>query len=135
MATTSKSRTGKTSSGSSKKSSSKNTAHTKTANASRSTSSRSSTRKTTSPVQAESGSVSLFSKFASSRAALPLIFIGAVILITGIDLLISWNKYDMFFKILGVEILIAVVVWVILTLVYSGRKNKGTDSIPSEDEV
>ncbi len=66
---------------------------------------------------------------------MPLIFIGAVILITGIDLLISWNKYDMFFKILGFEILIAVVIWVILTLVFSGRKNKNTDSAPSEDEV
>ena len=66
---------------------------------------------------------------------MPLIFIGSVILIVGIDLLVSWNKYEMFFKILGVEILIAVVVWAILTLVFSGRKNMDTDSGPAEDEV
>jgi hypothetical protein len=66
---------------------------------------------------------------------MPLIFIAAVLLITGIDLLISWNKYEMFFKILGVEILIAVVVWVILTLVFSGRTKKDTGSGSEEDEV
>ncbi len=64
---------------------------------------------------------------------MPLIFIGAIILLTGIDLLISWNKYEMFFKILGVEILIAVVIWTVLTLVYSGRKNKEPDSRTQED--
>ncbi|MCR4557845.1 MAG: hypothetical protein K5779_08495 [Saccharofermentans sp.] len=64
---------------------------------------------------------------------MPLIFIASVILITGLDLLISWNKYEMFFKILGVEILIAVIVWTVLTLVFSGRKNKDTE--PAEDEV
>lgn len=66
---------------------------------------------------------------------MPVIFIAASLLIVGLDLLISWNSYETFFKILGVEVLLAVVVWVILTLVYSGKKNKGTDSISSEDEV
>ena len=66
---------------------------------------------------------------------MPLIFIASVILITGIDLLVSWNKYEMFFKILGIEILIAVVVWVILTLVFSGRTKKDTDSGSAEDGV
>ena len=50
-------------------------------------------------------------------------------------ILISWNSYETFFKILGVEVLLAVVVWVILTLVYSGKNKKGADSISSEDEV
>ena len=66
---------------------------------------------------------------------MPLIFIASVILITGIDLLISWNKYEMFFKILGVEILVAVIVWVILTLVFSGRAKKDNSSASLEDEV
>ncbi len=66
---------------------------------------------------------------------MPLIFIASVILIVGIDLLVSWNKYEMFFKILGVEILIAVIVWVILTLVFSGRNKKDNDSASLEDEV
>ena len=66
---------------------------------------------------------------------MPVIFIAVSLLIVGIDLLISWNSYETFFKILGVEVLLAVVVWVILTLVYSGKNKKVTDSISSEDEV
>ena len=101
----------------------------------RSSGSRSTSRKTTAPVQTESGASTVFKKFASSRAALPVIFIAVSLVIVGLDLLISWNSYETFFKILGVEVLLAVVVWVILTLVYSGKKNKGTDGVPSEDEV
>ena len=127
MANSSGSRSGKSTSRSTKAASSKKPART--------TTQRSSARRTAPPVQVESGVSSLFSKFASSKAAKPLIFIAAVILITGIDLLVSWNKYEMFFKILGIEILIAVVVWVILTLVFSGRTKKDTDSTPVEDEV
>ena len=100
----------------------------------RSSGSRSTSRKTTAPVQPESGASSLFKRFASSRAAMPVIFIAASLLIVGLDLLISWNSYETFFKILGVEVLLAVVVWVILTLVFSGKKNKDTDSAV-EDEV
>ena len=132
MANTAKSRSGNTSSKSSRTSSTKKPAR---SNATRSSSSRSSSKKAPAPVQTESEADSLFRKFASSKAAMPLIFIGSVILIVGIDLLVSWNKYEMFFKILGVEILIAVVAWAILTLVFSGRKNKDTDSGPAEDEV
>ncbi len=100
----------------------------------RSSGSRSTSRKTTAPVQTESGASSLFKRFASSRAVMPVIFIAASLLIVGLDLLISWNSYETFFKILGVEVLLAVVVWVILTLVFSGKKNKDTDSAV-EDEV
>ena len=132
MANTAKSRSGNTSSKSSRTGSTKKPAR---PNTTRASSSRSSSKKAPAPVQTESEADSLFRKFASSKAAMPLIFIGSVILIVGIDLLVSWNKYEMFFKILGVEILIAVVVWAILTLVFSGRKNKDTDSGPAEDEV
>ena len=66
-------------------------------------------------------------KFASSKASSPIIFIAVVLLIVGIDLLISWDKYAMFFKILGIEVLLAVIVWVILTLVFSSKKNTDPD--------
>lgn len=117
MANTSKSRSSGSSRGSSKKSSSSKTT--------RSNTSRKTTAKSK-PVPQESGSgfSDLFGKFASSKAAAPLIFIGAVLLIVGIDLLVSWNKFEMFFKILGVEILIAVVVWGIMTLVFSRKGSK-----------
>ena len=65
---------------------------------------------------------------------MPLIFIAAVLVITGIDLLVSWNKFELFFKILGVEILIAVAVWIVMTLVFS-RKNTKDSNEPLEDEV
>ena len=126
MANTGRSRSS-SSSRSSKSSTSKKSA--------RNSASRSTSRKTTAPVQTESGASSLFRKFASSRAAMPVIFIAASLLIVGIDLLISWNSYEMFFKILGVEVLLAVIVWAILTLVYSGKNKKAADSISSEDEV
>ncbi len=141
MANTGRSRSAGTSSRSTKSSSSGRSARTTgQRSSSQRTSSRSgsaqrsTSRRTSAPAPQESGAESLFKKFASSRAALPLIFIGAVLLIVGIDLLVSWNKYEVFFKILGVEILIAVVVWGVLTLVFSSRKKNDTDGM-SEDEV
>ena len=94
------------------------------------------TRRTTksAPVANDSVIESGFKKFASSKAATPVIFIAAVLLITGIDLLVSWNKFELFFKILGVEILIAVAVWIVMTLVFS-RRNTKDSSESLEDEV
>ena len=124
MANTTRSRSGSSSKGASKKGASKSSARSKT------------TRKTTArsaPVQTESGFSSAFSKFASSKVAKPLIYLAVVILIVGIDLLVSWNKYEMFFKILGVEILIAVVIWIVLTLVFSKRAGSDSNSSPVDE--
>ena len=127
MANTGRPRSGNTSS--------RRTSGSNTKKPARSSSAARSTAKKAAPVQQKAPAAdSILKKFASSKAAQPLIFIAAVILIVGIDLLISWNKYEMFFKILGVEILIALVVWGVLTLVYAGRKNKSSGA-PSEDEV
>ena len=116
MANTGRSRSSGSSKGASKKSSSsKNT---------RANASRKSTRSNPAPEKTGSGFAEIFGKFASSKAAAPLIFIGAVLLIVGIDLLVSWNKFEMFFKILGIEILIAVIVWGIMTLVFSRKGSK-----------
>ena len=64
------------------------------------------------------------------KMAMPLIFIAAVLVIVGIDLLLSWNDFSGFFKILGIELLVAVVVW-ILKLVFSKSKT-ADDSVDSE---
>ena len=93
----------------------------------RSTSTRRTSTRNAAPVQEESGFVAAVKKFAASKASSPIIFIASVLLIVGIDLLISWDKYAMFFKILGIEVLLAVIVWVILTLVFSGKKNADSD--------
>lgn len=126
MANTSKSGRSRSSSSSrgSKKSPSKSS--------SRSNTSRRTTK--SAPVQNDSSLESGFKKFASSKAATPVFFIAAVLLITGIDLLVSWNKFELFFKILGVEILIAVVVWIVMTLVFSRQSTKDSNE-PLEDEV
>jgi len=82
------------------------------------------------PVQKKS----LLEKFLSSslmgKMAMPLIFIAAILVIVGIDLLLSWNDFSGFFKILGIELLVAVVVW-ILKLVFSKPKTSD-DSVDSE---
>ena len=124
MANSGRSRsTGTTSRSTAKKSSSKSGA--------RSNTTRKTTKSSPAPAQSGSGLSDAFGKFASSKAASPLIFLAAVFLIVGIDLLVSWNKFEMFFKILGIEILVAVVIWGILTLVFS-RKSSNTEP---EDEV
>lgn len=132
MANNSRSRSGNSSSRSAKTGAPKRTTR---SNRARSSSAGRKPAGTKAPVHTETEEESVIRRFASSKAAMPLIFIASVILITGIDLLISWNKYEMFFKILGVEILVAVIVWVILTLVFSGRAKKDNSSASVEDEV
>ena len=58
---------------------------------------------------------------------LPIIFIIVVLVIVGLDLLFAFNDFSRFFKILGVEILAAVIVWV-LKMVFAKSKS-------SEDSV
>ncbi len=129
MANTTRSRSGSSSrGGSSRKSTSKTAARSTRSNSSRKTTAKSA------PVQTETGFSAAFKKFASTRAAMPVIFLGCIILLVGIDLLISWNQYELFFKILGIEILIAVVIWIVLTLVFSKRVTSDSGNT-AEDEV
>ena len=58
---------------------------------------------------------------------LPVIFVIVVLVIVGLDLLFAFNDFSRFFKILGVEILAAVIVWV-LKMVFAKSKS-------SEDSV
>ena len=126
MANTGRSRSSSASRGGSKKTASRSNSR---SNSERKTSSRG----RSAPVKEESGFAGIINKFAASKAAMPVIFLGVVILIVGLDLLISWNKFEMFFKILGIELLIAAIVWGIMTMVFSGRKNKDSDNEPSDE--
>ena len=58
---------------------------------------------------------------------MPIIFIIVVLAIVAIDILFAWNDFSRFFKILGVEILAAVIVW-ILKMVFS-KTNSSEDSV------
>ena len=68
---------------------------------------------------------SFLEKFISSplmrRMTMPIIFIAVILVIVGIDLLFSWNDFNGFFKLLGIELLVAVVIW-ILKLVFTKSK-------------
>ena len=80
------------------------------------------------PVQPEPGFAErIKSSPILSRMMMPIIFIIVVMVIVGIDLLFAWNDFSRFFKILGVEILAAVIVWV-LKMVFSKSRS-------SEDPV
>ena len=70
--------------------------------------------------------------FKDSRFFAPVITILAVFLIIGLDLLFSWNNFELFFKILGVELILAFAVWIINLMVSLGRDKKNTDSYSDE---
>lgn len=63
---------------------------------------------------------------------MPLIFIAVVLVITGIDLLFAWNDFSRFFKILGIELLVAVIVWILKLVFAKSKTSEDTDSNLSE---
>ena len=74
----------------------------------------------------------IWNMFKDSRFFAPVITILAVFLIIGLDLLFSWNSFELFFKILGVELILAFAVWIINLMVSLGRDKKNTDSYSDE---
>ena len=64
--------------------------------------------------------------FSKSRAFFPIMTISTITLIILIDLLISWNNYDRFFIMLGIELILAAVIW-IAGLVLSLGKDSVSD--------
>ena len=63
---------------------------------------------------------------------MPLIFIAVVLVITGIDLLFAWNDFSRFFKILGIELLVAVIVWILKLVFAKSKTSEDPDSNLSE---
>lgn len=78
----------------------------------------------------------LLEKFISSplmrRMSMPIIFIAAILLIVGIDLLFTWNDFSGFFKLLGIELLVAVVIWILKLIFTKSRTSDDGDSSVSE---
>lgn len=93
-----------------------------------STGRQSSSSRRSAPVQPEPGFIEkVKANPLLSHLMMPIIFIIVVLVIIGIDLLFAWNDFSRFFKILGVEILAAVIVW-ILKMVFS-KQNSSEDSV------
>ena len=72
-----------------------------------------------------------FHAFSRSRFFKPVVAVLIVLVVIGLDLLISWNKYDRFFKILGIEILITAV---ILVLKLALTSNKPETKVNKDNE-
>ncbi|MBR4495473.1 MAG: hypothetical protein K6A37_09265 [Saccharofermentans sp.] len=81
-----------------------------------SSSSRSSSKKRSSS-KSSSSAVSTFADyfhaFSKTRAFVPVMSVLVITVLVLLDLLLAWNDYDRFFKILGFELLIVGIIWVI----------------------
>ncbi|MCR4670405.1 MAG: hypothetical protein K5643_04360 [Saccharofermentans sp.] len=60
--------------------------------------------------------------FIHTKAFVPVTAIFAIALIIGLDFLFSLNDYTKFFTILGVELLIALICWIVAMLIIFGRR-------------
>ncbi len=69
--------------------------------------------------------------FSKSKIFFPVMTILVITIIVLIDLLISWNNYDRFFIMLGIELILAAAIWIIglvLSLGSESSSDEGTAS-------
>lgn len=78
-----------------------------------SSSSRKSSSRTSSASAPSSTFIDYFHAFSKTRVFAPVAAVVILTVLILLDLLIAWNNYDRFFKILGFELLIAGIIWVI----------------------
>ena len=115
-----------------KKKTSTNTRKTSTSSGSSKSRRSSSSNKKPQPAEVEVGAVNLWQEFRKTRVFVPIMVILVAAVLIGLDLLISWNGYKLFFTLLGIEILIAVAIWLIRTVFSIGSNKKRS---ASNDEV
>ena len=92
----------------------------------------SSSRKQPAPQQSGPSAADIWEMFKGSKFFAPVITIVAIFLMIGLDLLFSWNKFELFFKILGVELIIAFAVWIINLMISLGKDNKNNTDTGSD---
>ncbi len=54
-----------------------------------------------------------FHAFSKTRFFVPVASVVVIALLILVDMLLAWNDYDRFFKIMGFELLIVGIIWVI----------------------
>jgi len=91
------------------------------------------TKKTAPKKKAQSSSDVTFSDwwhwFSSTKIFFPIMTILVIAVMVGIDLLVSWNNFTRFFMILGIEIIVAVIIWVCaMFFSLSAEKKKSNDN-------
>lgn len=94
----------------------------------RKSSSSSSRKRTTSSPSFSSTVADYFHAFSKTRFFVPVMTCVVVTILVLLDLLFAWNDYDRFFKILGFELLIVGIIWVIGLVLSFG------ESTPSSGE-
>ena len=72
------------------------------------------------PVQENTSVIDYFHAFSKTRLFAPIMTIFGIILGVLLDLLISWNNYDRFFFILGLELIIIAGLWIAFLLLRLG---------------
>ena len=92
-------------------------------------------KKTVHPAPVEDDAPSIFSRLWESHWGKLLYGIVILFLIIGLDLLISWNKYDLFYTILGIEIVVAMLVGWIVYLILERRKQHLSEDASSDEDA
>lgn len=91
-------------------------------------------KKSVQPAPVEEDTPSIFSRLWESHWGKLLYGIIVLLLIIGLDLLISWNKYDLFYTILGIEIVVAMLVgWVVYLILERRKQHLSEDTSSDED--
>lgn len=72
-------------------------------------------------------SPSLLVRFLCSPIAKPVLLILLILVVLGIDLLAAWNDYTRFFLILGFELLIAGIAWVLRIAITTFNANNNSN--------
>ncbi len=71
---------------------------------------------------------SIWSKLWSCTWGKVIYLIAGILILIGLDLLIAMNKYDLFFMVLGVEIIVAMLISWVVFLIIDRRRRFSEDS-------
>lgn len=78
-------------------------------------------RKTTTRKQPEPVSKSYFEILRKSKFFWPLVTVLIIVVGVLLDILFAWNNYDRFFLILGIELIIVAIAWIVMLLISLGQ--------------
>ena len=66
--------------------------------------------------------------FSKTRAFFPVMTVLIITVVVLLDLLISWNNFDRFFLILGIELVVVAVIWIIGLVMSIGNEAQNSDT-------
>ena len=95
-------------------------------------SAKSNNTKSRQPQEVEVGIGDYWHAFTKTKAFIPVLSIVIALLLFGIDLLVSWNGYELFFLLVGFE-LIAAAVARLIYMIYTMGKNKAASTVTYDD--